>query len=281
MAADIAMLWDFSDPAGSEARFREALEEVTGDERLELVTQVARALGLQQRFEEGHAELDAISGQVSGRARVRYLLECGRLFNSAGQPAEAVPLFLDAVAEAEVSGEVALEIDARHMLGIASPEPEQAQWTLSAIKRAESSDNPDAQRWLGSLLNNLGWTHHDAARYRDALDLFERSLAWHQEFGTLTSRRIARWSVARALRSLEEVEHALAMQLELAAELTTDRPDGLVLEEVAECLYALGRADEARTWFGRAFSELSSDPWLSRNEPDRLGRLERLSVDEE
>ncbi len=52
--------------------------------------------------------------------------------------------------------------------------------------------------------------------------------------------------------------------------------DGYVSEELGECLLALGRADEARPHFQRAYTLLSQDIWLAANEPDRLARLHRF-----
>jgi len=47
---DIDSFWEYSDPAASEARFREALGDARGDERLELLTQVARTYSLRKDF---------------------------------------------------------------------------------------------------------------------------------------------------------------------------------------------------------------------------------------
>jgi electron transport complex protein RnfB len=58
-------------------------------EALEIDTQIARALGLQRRFDAAHATLDAVSpglAAVDPRVRVRYLLERGRAYNSSGAP---------------------------------------------------------------------------------------------------------------------------------------------------------------------------------------------------
>ena len=50
---DPRSLWDFNYPTASERRFRETAETTTGRERDVLLTQVARALGLQERYDEG------------------------------------------------------------------------------------------------------------------------------------------------------------------------------------------------------------------------------------
>ena len=89
----IDAIWDFADPASSAIRFRQAMANCndTGA-RLELRTQLARAQGLQRRFEEGHQTLDEVEALLKesledcadSMASVRLLLERGRLFNSAG-----------------------------------------------------------------------------------------------------------------------------------------------------------------------------------------------------
>ena len=48
------------------------------------------------------------------------------------------------------------------------------------------------------------------------------------------------------------------------------------MEELGECLLALGRADDARPFFARAAERLGADAWLAAHEPDRLDRLRRL-----
>jgi hypothetical protein len=86
--------------------------------------------------------------------------------------------------------------------------------------------------------------------------------------------RIARWTVARCLRSLRRTEESLELQRVLAVELeTVGEPDGYVFEEIGECLLALGRSDEARPWFALAHLELSRDRSITEQEPERLARL--------
>src|SRR3954451_12205042 len=99
MTDDLDALWDFSDPQASEARFRNAAA-AGGTTGLLASTQLARALGLQERFEEAHAVLDAAdaaTGDARGAAapqlRARSALERGRLWRSAGDTAAARPFF--------------------------------------------------------------------------------------------------------------------------------------------------------------------------------------------
>jgi len=81
------------------------------------------------------------------------------------------------------------------------------------------------------------------------------------------------------LRSLGRVEEALTLQQELLREFEAlGEQDGYVYEELAECLAALGRDDEARPYFARAYEALSRDPWLADSEPARLERLRTLGA---
>lgn len=176
-------LWDFSDPAGSEARLRRAVDEQTdASDRAELETQVARALGLQERFDQAHAVLDGVDVSDDVIA-ARSALERGRLYNSGGAPARAVPYFLAAADAASRAGHVFLQVDALHMLAIA--EPDQAEeWTAAALDVLDGVDDPRTLRWRVSLHNNAGWTHFDAGRLHEAIAAFERSRNAATRWGT-------------------------------------------------------------------------------------------------
>jgi hypothetical protein len=75
-------LWNYDDPAGTESKFRELLPraKAAGDDGYlaELLTQIARAQGLQQKFEDANATLDQADALIRPEmktARVRSLLE--------------------------------------------------------------------------------------------------------------------------------------------------------------------------------------------------------------
>src|SRR5215475_4874187 len=61
--------WDFDHPAASEAKFREEAAALPADStaRLELMTQIARAQGLQRQFPEAHLTLDGVQPNLRGR----------------------------------------------------------------------------------------------------------------------------------------------------------------------------------------------------------------------
>ncbi|RMG26592.1 MAG: hypothetical protein D6724_01515 [Armatimonadetes bacterium] len=276
---DFDALWDFQDAAGSERRFREAAETESDTEaRAVLLTQLARALGLQGRFDEGHTVLDEAAGLLatpSDELSVRVLLERGRLFNSGGDPIRAKGLFLEAFELAVAAGLDALAVDAAHMVAIAETGEASQEWNFRALEIAESSSEPKAQRWKASLYNNIGWNFHEEGRYEEALAAFLTALDLRREQGTARARQIAEWCVARCLRSLGRYEEALRMQERL---VEADPEDSYVHEEVGECLLALGRVEEAKRAFARAYDLLSADPAAVERDAERLERLKRLAT---
>ncbi len=248
--------------------------------QLELLTQVARAQGLQGRFEAGHRTLDDVERRLTPdteTARLRLLLERGRLLNSAGDPDRARPLFEQAWALGQQIDQIGYAVDAGHMLGIL--EMPALDWSLRALALAESSEDERARRWLASLYNNIGWTYHDRGEYDRALAMFEKAVPLRQQQGKPAPLRIARWTVARALRSLGRLDEALTIQRQLAEGLVqAGESSGFVEEELGECLLALGRADDAKPHFARAFELLSQNSYLAQHEPERLERLRTLSA---
>jgi len=285
MPADFDGLWDYSQPEETEIRFRALLPqaEESGDASylVQLLTQIGRTQGLQGNYAGANDTLDRAHALLSGDlpvARIRYLLERGRVFNSSGDPKESAQYFLDAWTLAREQGEDYYAIDAAHMLGIVESPAEQLAWSVRALELAESSDEPRARTWLGPLYNNLGWTYHDLGRYGEALELFERGLAWRREQQQPRETRIAAWAIARCLRSLGRLEEALDLQKEnLQAANEAGDAAGEIEEEIGECLLALGRSDEARQHFSRAYNALSHDSRLAEHEMSRLQRLELLA----
>lgn len=284
--ADFDSHWDYHHPAQTERVFRELLPaaEASGnaDYLAQLLTQIARCQGLQRRFTEAHETLDRAAGLITpdlATARVRLLLERGRVFNSSGQADLARALFEEAYAAARKVNLDGYAVDAAHMLAIVVQGEASLRWNETALALAEGSSSEETRRWLPSLYNNLGWTYHDGGDYGRAIDLFQKALALRQARGQARETRIARWCVARCLRSLGRLEEALAMQESLFAEVqTAGEQDGYVLEELGECLLALGRQAESVPHFGRAWELLSADPWLADKEPQRLARLNALGI---
>ena len=279
---DFDTLWDYSHPDQTEETFREVIQRIPQNEPayLELLTQVARAQGLQHKFDEAHHTLDQVEKQIGekpSRPKVRYLLERGRVFNSSGHPDGARPFFEEAFDLAKQISEDFYAVDALHMLAIVAPPKSSLDLNLQAIKLAEQSGQEKARNWLGSLYNNTGWSYHDMGDYESALKIFEKGEAWQRSGGKVAETRIAVWAVARTLRSLNRIEEALSKQMALKDEFNAaGETDGYVFEEIGECLLALKRKNEARPHFAKAYEVLSQDEWLVEQESERLARLKQL-----
>jgi tetratricopeptide (TPR) repeat protein len=278
-------LWDYNDPQATEARFQALLPRAreAGDHcyLAQLLTQIARAQGLQGKFDAAHATLDGAQSLLRDGhpvARIRYLLERGRVFNSSQRATQAREFFHQAWDLARHHGEDYYAVDAAHMMGIVEPPDRQLEWSERALHLATRSKQPRAREWLGPLYNNIGWTYHDLRRYDEALIYFRKALEWRQRQGQPRETRIAAWTFARGLRSVGRYEEALEIQRDnLRQAESGGEQDGFIQEEIAECLLALGRREEAREHYARAYEELSEDPWLKQNEPARLQRLRDLS----
>jgi len=282
---NIDRLWDYAKPAESEERFRGLLADAGDAEdlhaRIEILTQIARAEGLQRKFEEANATLDKAEALLADETivgRIRVALERGRVHNSSGDAKGSRTFFEQALNAAQEAGKEYYAVDAAHMLGIVAESDEQIAWNLRAMEMAEAAEDPRAKKWLGALYNNMGWTYHDLEEYDKAGEMLGKALAWYEENGSGRQVRIGKWSVAKIMRLLGRVEEALKIQQSLKVEWAAfGEADGYVFEELGECLLAIGREEESRKYFALAHGELSKDDWLVANEPDRLSRLRVLA----
>lgn len=282
MAADIDGLWDYNQPAVSETRFREALKTETGDDALELETQVARTFSLRREFDKAHALLDTIEKRLGAKTRpavrVRYLLERGRTFRSAGDAAKAKPLFLEAWQIADREKITLLAIDAAHMMGIVESGDEAQRWNERAMAFAMSSNLPRAIRWRGSLANNMGHTERERGNLDAAMKHFRASLTAFQLTRSDSQIRTAQWQIANVLRLQKRFDDALAMQLAIEKDAAAaNDPDGYVFEEIAEIYLTKGERDNAKAYFAKAADALGKDAWFVENEADRLARMRQLA----
>lgn len=197
---------------------------------------MARAIGLQGRFDEAQALLNELPDDEDEELRVRILLERGRVMNSAGDPDRALPEFQMASETAQNEGLEHLAVDAIHMLAIVAAPSEQDGLNSRALELAESATDPRARQWRGSLLNNMGWSAFDRGDVDVALRLFNQALAAREEQGKPSEIFVARWCIARTLREKGSVDEALAIQLQLAKELrAAGKSDNFVDEEIAAC----------------------------------------------
>ena len=229
----------------------------------QVLTQIARSQGIRGALDRAHATLDEAAQVLQDEesiGRVRYLLERGRCYNSAGLPEQACEAFHEAFELAKARNADFYAIDAAHMLGIAETADEALAWNLRAIKMAERTRSERAKGWRGPLYNNVGWVYFESGDYEKALAYFRKNAAFRR--AREDDDRFARYSEGKALRMLEEYDKALVIQYALAASYKKEnREDGFVHEEIAEILWAIGSKDAAKKHFARAY-ELLRKTWV-------------------
>lgn len=267
MGIDVREIWDFNDPASSEKRFRAILRRKTlsHDEKLEIWAQIARTFSLRNQCPQCHAILDEFweDAMAAGpRPKACFELEKGRGFRTAGEPRMAIPYFQIA-AESE---EEDLKIDAIHMLAVVATGAESHRLNLEALTIAQSSSNPWAQRWQGTLFNNLGWGSFDEGRFDEAVEWFRKALFEREKYGNEHAIRVAKWCLGRGLRAVCDFEGALVIQRELAQ----GEADGYVHEELGEILEAIGQSDDAKAHFRIAADKLEAEYGVDSEKIQRL-----------
>lgn len=232
MQPDLRDLWDFDDPLGSESRFRAAANDVS--RRTLALTQVARALGLQGRFDEAEEQLAALDRR-DPEVDVRVDLERGRIARDTGRSEAARGHFTAAATKAEDADLQEPLVDALHMLALVSDQPERDDAHQRALRVARRADDPAARRWEASLLKNIAMDHADAGDFELALPQFEAALDARRRLDPDPGRIVvARWMIAWALRNLGRDDEALVIQRDLKAELADrGQQDQYVDEELA------------------------------------------------
>lgn len=253
MSIDVTTLWNFSDPAGSQARFEAAREGASPEDDAILLTQIARTFGLRKDFDRARAVLGFVDPSISPEVAARYHLELGRTYASLAHPKEerdnirGREHYEAAFAAADAAGLGGLATDALHMLAIVESDPElQLTADLKALEYALSSSDSEAKKWEASLRNNIGCGLHDLGRYPEALDQFKRAVECRRAQGGGMNERIARWMVAWTLRHLDRDEEALVMQLAIKSEFDAEGgEDKYVLEELSILYDKLGQPEEA------------------------------------
>jgi tetratricopeptide (TPR) repeat protein len=283
--SDLNRIWNASDPKASEVSFRELLSAAEGDPSrlVELNSYIARSESAQGKLAEAKASLQKAEHLLEATpacrvsAKIRWLLEVGRLYILERTPSQARIRSAEAWTLALQSGEDYLAVDAALMMAEIEPQKVQQEWIRRAIQLAESSSLGGTKRWLGSLYTSLGWKQFELRQHTACLATFEKALTHLKADGSDRERFVAQWAIGKVLRILGRGEEALTIQNALLAELNIGgAKDGRLFEELAECLHSLKRTPEAKIYFELAYRELSVDPWVMDNEPAKLKRLKDL-----
>ncbi len=250
MAINLAPLWNFSDPALSERRFREAQATASADDALILQTQIARTYGLRKDFARAQQILREMEPRLPGASaevQVRHALEYGRTLASTAHEQDsqtpevkeqarlAYGRALELAKAARLDG---LTVDALHMMAMVDTAPaDQLKWGQEALAVVQASTQPDAKKWEASLRNNIGYALHQLGRFDDALEQFQQQIVLRERGTNAEATRVAYWMFAWTLRALKRNDEALAIQQRLEREGdAAGEPDPYVFEEL-EILY--------------------------------------------
>ncbi len=264
---DVRPLWNFQDPAASEARFRQEQGQVDSEKSLILETQIARTYGLRGDWNRAREILREVKNHLnadSPEVNVRHDLELGRTYASPAHKPEqltkeakgiARALYMNAFEIAKSNGLHFLAVDALHMMTMVDQDPDdQIRWNKMALEYMEASKDVDALSWEGSLRNNLGYAYSLQDLHDDAIKEYEKSRTLAASAGKIFAERIARWMIAKSLRLKGNLNEALAMQLQLEQEFEDDnKSDPYVFHELIELYEALGKPEKVEEY--RAKSE--------------------------
>lgn len=286
LVMDPNLPWDVSQPSVAEDRLsalREQLLDEGGEceKAIETSTQVARAQALQGRFDDASRTLDFVARTIDPRwsvePKLRLLLERGRLQVMRKTPTVARLRFEEAYELAVQAGADFYAVDAAQMMSSIAPRAGKLPWTLRALEIAEASRDERTQVWLGPIHATLGAHFAERLRLPEALAHVEAAATFFERSGSVRQANVSHCEIARILRMMHRAAEALSMLRRLESELASHGAfDGLVSEEIGECLSDLGRTEEAVEYFGRAYDALSTNVWLADNQPERLRRLRNL-----
>jgi tetratricopeptide (TPR) repeat protein len=287
--SDFDLLWNPLNVPASEAALRarylatSTQPQVDKSAAIEVLSLIARAESSQNRLAEAKVTLQQAQNLLNQEtplhvsAKIRWLLESGRIAILEKTPSQARTAFSEAFTLASNSGEDYLAVETAQMIATVEPQKSQQEWINRAIGIAEISPQMEAKRWLGSLYTSLGWKLYDLRQYEKSLETFQKSLSHLKLHGSDREIFLAKWSAGKVLRTMNRTEEALAIQKGLLSELGIGgAKDGRLFEELAECLHTLKRESEAEIYFDLAYRELSNDEWVTDNQPVKLKRLKDM-----
>lgn len=287
---DLDLQWDPLDPIFSEEKYRLYLHQLQSRDagnigaQIEIWCLIARSQAEQKNLtaarlslKEGEKLLLENPGLATGTAKIRWLLESGRLNVLQKNPTHARAFLAEAWQLAMESKQDFFAIDVAQMMADLETPKMQQEWVLRAIKMAEDSSQEKSKRWLGSLYSTLGWKLADHLQFNKSLEFFEKALSNFRKLGSEHDVCLTQWSIGKILRKMNRLDEALDIQQSLLnAKKTPTFPMGRLYQELAECLQTLKRPSEAQPYYEMAFQSLQQDQWIQDNESEELQRLKTM-----
>ena len=260
---------------------------------LQILSQIALAQAMQQKFDMAHQTLDEAEKLLEPQyqlAKVRLLLERGRVYHQSDRLDQALSFFIQSYDLSKSSPEFDFHtVNASHMVAIVEKHTEgKIEWNKRAINLAEQTKDERCHAWLGPIYNNLAQNYIEAEKYQEALQAFDKCKAHAEERGDQIVIRGALWGMGRALRGLNKLDQALDIQNDLLKEYEKISDQGLlpmeliyvgrglVYEELAEIYFAKRSGEQSQKYARLACEDLSKDAWMKKLYPKRIQRLLEL-----
>jgi tetratricopeptide (TPR) repeat protein len=263
---------------------------------LQILSQIALMQAVQKKFAEAHLTLDQAEKLLTSQydlAKVRILCERGRVFQQAGDLAQARIYF-------EKSYELSMAckfdkqtINAAHMIAIVAPtSAEKIAWNNKALDLAMHTYDASAQSWRGPILNNLGANYLENQQLEKALDVFENALIEFKKTPEATSSiRFVKFKVAQVLRMLVRLDEALEMlhlqlqeydTMNVAGNFDIQKDmfvvmRGCLYEEIAIIYEVKNNFDEAKKYAHLALLDLDNNQLFMTIEHEYQARIEKLN----
>jgi hypothetical protein len=165
----------------------------------EASSQLARMYGIQGKFVEGRpwlAKAKQVAAPEEPLGWSRYLGVRGRYeWQDEKDNAKAKATFIEMYEYCKKHQLHSRALDAAHMVAIVGTPEDQVTWALNAIAQAEKSGEDG---WLGPLWNNLGWTYEERGEYPKMLEALIKAREYHYKAGNEHTQLVADFGVARA-----------------------------------------------------------------------------------
>ncbi len=260
---------------------------------LQILSQIALAQAMQQKFDIAHNTLDEAEKLLEPQyqlATIRLLLERGRVYYKCDRLDTALSFFIQAYDVSTLSSEFASHT-LTAAITIATIEKnlqKQIEWNKRAINLAENTHDERLHALLGPIYNNLAQQFIEAGKYLEALQSFEKCKAHAEERRDQIVIRGALWGIGRALRGLNKLDQALYIQNDLLKEYEQISEQGLVAvelisigrgliyEELAELYFAQKAWEQSQKYARLAYEDLSNDAGMKKLYPKRIERMLEL-----
>ncbi|MBP6869754.1 tetratricopeptide repeat protein [Candidatus Babeliales bacterium] len=263
---------------------------------LQMQSQMALMQAIQKKFEQAHTTLDKAQAQLTITdhiAAARIMLERGRIFQQSGNIAQAAQYFNESYRISTLHNLDYHTINAAHMIATIAPTlHEKISWNELAISLALQTQDKKATQWLAPLHNNLGKNYFDAQDYEKSLQNYQKALILFQKKPQHATSNLlfARWTIARCMRALHQLDQAFILQQSLLNEIKDlelskqhEMPQeffllirGWIYEELAEIYDNQNNLEASKKYAQQALTDLTGNEMFTKTSPERIERLKSL-----